>query len=74
MPLVDFCNCVDPQAQPRPLQTPPHERGVATARRVASPPKSRRQLGFHGSGVTSKLLLQRHPRIDLLRRRGFTPN
>jgi len=74
VPLVDFCNCVDPQAQPRPRQTPPHECGVATTRRVAPPPKSRRQLGCHSSGVTATLVRLRNPRVDLLRRHGFTPN
>jgi len=74
MPLVDFCNCMDPQAQPRSRQTPSQCRGVATARRVAPPPKSRRQPGSHGSGVTQTLSHLRHPHVDLLRQRGFTPN
>ena len=74
MPLVDFCNCMDPQAQPRPLQTPPLRHGVATARWVAPPPKSRRQPGCHSSGVTPTLSRLRHPHVGLLRLRGFTPN
>lgn len=38
VPLIDFCSCVDPQAQPRPLQTPPLGSVETTARWVASPP------------------------------------
>jgi len=39
VPLVDFCNCVDPQAQPRPPQTPPHIAVETTARWVAHLPR-----------------------------------
>jgi hypothetical protein len=45
-----------------------------TARWVAPTPKSHRQLGFHSSGVTPALSRLRHPHVDLLRQRGFTPN
>jgi hypothetical protein len=74
VPLVDFCNCMDPQAQPRPRQTPPLCHGVATARWVAPPPRRHRQPGFHSSGVTPTLTRLRNPHVDLLRQRGFTPN
>jgi hypothetical protein len=41
VPLVDFCNCLDPQAQPRPLQTPSLAAVVTTARWVTPPPGGR---------------------------------
>jgi hypothetical protein len=40
----------------------------------AAPLRSRRQLGFHSSGVPSALSRHWHPHVDLLRQRGFTPN
>ena len=74
VPPVDFCNCVDPQAQPRPLQTPPLVAVETTARWVAPLPEEHRQLGSHSSGVTPALSRPCYPHADLLRQRGFTPN
>jgi hypothetical protein len=47
---------------------------MVTARWVTPTPKSRRQPGIHSSGVTPTLSRLRHPHVDLLRQRGFSPN
>jgi hypothetical protein len=38
VPLVDFCNCMDPQAQPRPRQTPPLVHGGNHRTAGSAPP------------------------------------
>jgi hypothetical protein len=49
-------------------------RWQAIAQWVALLPEKHRQLGCHGSGVTTALSRRRNPHVDLLSQRGFTPS
>lgn len=74
VPLVDFCNRIDPQAQPRPRQTPPHiamasHRAVGSAAPGEAPPAGLSRFRGHHCALTPC-----NPHVDLLSQRGFTPS
>jgi len=66
VPLVDFCNRIDPQAQPRPRQTPPHiamasHRAVGNAAPGEAPPAGLSRFRGHHCALTPSQPPRRPP-------------
>jgi hypothetical protein len=80
VPLVDFCSCVDPQAQPRPLQTPPLVRGGSSHRTVSSadseesPPAGHSQFRGHADALTPPSPPRRPPASTWIYPKPFDPD